>query len=907
VPVPILQTKLFAPPPGSNQVDRPRLIQRLEQLLNSAVRLSLISAQAGSGKSTLLGGWLAASNVRAAWLSLDAADNDLLRFWTYALAALRTVQPTLAQSIWQGFQAPSPPRPLSSEAAQAFLTNLLNEIAAQPDRLVLVFDDYHVISDYAIHETLAFVVDHLPETLKIVIASRADPPLPLHRWRVRGQLLELRAADLRFTPDEAAIFLNERMGLTLTRDDVLALDARTEGWIAGLQLAAVSMQGRRDAHSFIQAFTGSHRFVLDYLVEEVLNRQTPEVQTFLLHTSILDRLCGPLCDSVVDRVGSQAVLESLEKSNLFLIALDDDRQWSRYHHLFSELLRARLQQQQPDLIPVLHRRAADWFERQGQVVDALPHALAARDFEHVADLIERHFATLMTRGEMSTVLHWIKLLPADLAQRRPRLLVGQGWIHAFAGHVSLVEPLVQQAEQLMHTQPEAGHSQSVRGNVASMRSFVAQIAGDDARAIELAHEADRLLPPDEYIPRSLIPYTLGRGYRAQGEMIKSTTYFEELVQVGHSAGIWTLSVAFYELAISCKLRGELHRANAIYAEAIEQLVAHNARTMGAAASVDVGLSDLLREWNDLDRAQTLAREAVEHMRPWSNPLNLVAGYTNLVRVLESSGDLDGAWAAWREGDRIRRQFAMMPALSSNLDVYGVRLWLATGQLSDAEHWVTRWLSQLDEQRGMLTRELEAIHAGHVLLALNRPHEVITALAPYGEDATRQHRHGRLLQSLVLQALAQRASGQNAAALATLERALRLAEPENYTRLFLDEGEGMRLLIADFRLLIERQPPDSNTTRLTSYAKRLLTLFPTDAVEREINNQQSAVDNLLEPLSDRELEVLRLLAAGLSNSQIADRLVVAVGTIKTHVHNIYGKLGAQNRARAVTRATELHLL
>lgn len=904
MPAPILQTKLFAPVLNLNWVDRPPLVRRLDQSRHTPTRLILISAQAGSGKSTLLSGWLAASRVPAAWLSLDTSDDDLLRFWTYVLAALRTVRPELGQSLWLELQAPAPTAPLSIDAAQAIVTSLLNEIAAQSDRLVLILDDYHVISNPAIHETVAYVIERAPATLQIIIASRADPPLPLHRWRVRGQLLELRAADLRFTPDEAAIFLNDRMGLTLTREDVLALEARTEGWIAGLQLAAVSLQGRRDAHDFIQAFTGSQRFVLDYLVEEVLSRQPPEVQMFLLHTAILERLCGPLCDHVVDRAGSQAILESLERQNLFLITLDEDRQWSRYHHLFGELLRARLQQQQPELPPVLHRRAAEWFEQQGQVVEALPHVLAARDFEQVADLMEQHFATLMTRGELSSLPRWIKLLPADLAQRRPRLLVGQAWIHTFAGHVQLVEPLAEQAERLVRAIRDEPLTRSVLGNLASIRSFVAQIAGDDERAIELAHEADRLLPPDEFIPRSLIPYTLGRGYRAQGEMDKSLTYFESLVNIGQRAGIWTLSVAYYELAISCKLRGELNRAHAIYQAAIEQLTEHNARTMGAAASVDVGLSDLWREWNDLDRAQTLARDAVDHMRPWSNPLNLVAAYTNLVRVLETCGDFDGAWAAWREGDRVRQQFAMMPALSSNLAVYGVRLWLATGRLAEAQQWVEDWLKRSPD-RALLTRELEAIHAGRVLLALDRPHDALDVVLPYVEDAARQHRHGRWLHSLVIVALAQQALHQTTAALATLERALYWAEPENYTRLFLDEGEKMRVLIEDFRLLIEKRPASApDRARLGRYLDRLLAQFPAFT---SISDQPSPLNTLLEPLSERELEVLRLLAAGLSNAQIADRLVVAVGTVKTHVHNIYGKLGAQNRAQAVTRATELRLL
>lgn len=902
MPVPLLQTKLY-PPPDVNWVRRPGLIQRLDEALRSGVRLSLVSAQAGAGKSTLLSSWAAAQP--AAWLSLDADDNEPTRFWTYALTALRRLYPGLAAGLWQDLTAASAAP--SAEALRALLSGLLNEIAALPDRVALILDDYHTINHTDIHDTVTFVIDHLPPTLQIVIATRADPPLPLGRWRVRGQLLELRAADLRFTPDEAAVFLNERMGLNLTRDDVVALEARTEGWIAGLQLAALSMQGRRDTHEFVQAFTGSHRFVLDYLVEEVLNRQPPDIQTFLLHTSILDRLCGPLCDAVADRAGSQAVLDQLQRSNLFLIALDDDRFWARYHHLFADLLRARLQQLQPTSVPQLHRRAAAWLEQQGYVVEAMPHALAAGDLELAADLIERHMVALMTRGEMSTLLRWLKLLPETVTRRRPWLLAAEGWIYTFAGSVELVEPLAKQAEQLLREQTpdDAGPRSiaSVAGNLAAMRAFVAQIMGDDERAIELARDADRLLPPDEHVARSVIPYTLGRGYRMQGEMFISTGYFETLLQVGKSAGIWTMAAAYHELAISYKLRGELRRAHTLYLEALQQLDAHHARRMGAAAKIDIGLGDLLREWNELDRARPLIAEAVERMRPWSNPLDLVVGYTHLVRVLESAGDFDEAWAAWREGDRVRRAFAMMPFLSINLDLWGVRLWLATGRLVEAQQWVEAWLKTAGGEYALLTRELEAIQAARVLLALDRSAEAIEVLSPYLDDAARQQRHGRLLQMLALLAIAQQQLGRTPEALTTLARALTLAEPEDYVRLFVDEGEPVRRLLIEVRAQIDgRAASSEQRARLLPYIDRVLAAFKTAAPAAAASNQ-----SLIEPLSERELEVLRLLAQGLSNAQIADRLVVAVGTIKTHIHNIYGKLGAQNRAQAVTRANELHLL
>lgn len=911
---PLLATKLYLPHPPAHFVSRPRLIDRLNA--EGDTRLILISAAAGSGKTTLLSEWIAPSltlSRRAgegiAWLSLDEGDNDPARFWTYVIAALQTRHPSLGAAARSLLASPQP------APAESILTPLLNDLTALTDPIVLVLDDYHVIESRAIHDGLTFLLDHLPPQLRVILATRSDPPLPLGRLRARGQLLELRAADLRFTPQEAAEFLNRVMGLGLTPDDLAALEARTEGWIAGLQLAALSLQGRSDAPAFIRTFTGSHRFVLEYLVEEVLNRQTPDVQAFLLQSAVLDRLCSSLSDTVLERHDSQAVLQALDKANLFLLPLDDQHEWYRYHHLFAELLRARLQQLSPDVIPVLHRRAADWFDEQGYGVEAVKHTLAGHAYERLGDLLEKYTVLLMTRGEMTTLVKWINALPPEVMQRRPYLLISLGWIYTFAGQIEKVEPLLQQAErQLQESALLAANADArgvgslglaqtpdaLRGSMMSMRAFIAGIVGQIDRAVEYAQEADRLLPSDDYISRSIVPYTLGRMYRIRGDMLPAIAKFEELLEVGEHAGLWTWSVAIYELALTYKLHGRLRKAEALYQEGWRVLDQQGVRQLGAMAKVDCGYSDLFREWNDLDRARELAQAAVDHMQMWRNPQDVTVGYTNLARVLLTCGDLDGTRRACEAAEQVQRQYQLIPVLISNIEQCRVRLWLAEDRLSEALQWAEDHLQRPTDDT-LFTREVEALLMAHVFLKAGQADRVLPLLASFASSAETQERTGRLIENLVLQAVVFAAIDEPDRALAALEKALTLAEPEGYVRVFVDEGAALKLLIADCRVLIAQQP---DRARLLNYADRLLEAFSPSEV---ISSQKSTINNLIKPLSERELDVLRLLAQGLSNTAIADRLVVSVGTVKSHVHHIYGKLGVQSRTQAILRAKELQLL
>jgi len=966
----LLQTKLYTPSPRPNLVARPRLVERLWEALRSGQRLILVSAPAGSGKTTLLSEWISdfrletglesqryqnlkikIENLKFCWLSLDEEDNDPVRFWTYWIAALQTRLPGLAQGMAEVLRSPQAPD------IQPVITSLLNEIAALPERVALVLDDYHAITEKTIHAGVAYWLEHMPPQCCLAISTRVDPPLPLVRLRARSQMTEVRMRDLRFSPGEAADFLNEIMGLGLTPDDVAALEQRTEGWAVGLQLAALALQAsgvtqdRAGTQRFIQAFSGTQRHILDYLAEEVIERQPEGVQEFLLNTSILERMCGPLCDAVMgdgetgDRglaaqeipyplppspfPNGQAILEYLERANLFLVPLDDERRWYRYHHLFSELLRARLKSRRPESAPALHLRAAEWHQQAGLAAEAVSHTLAAREFERAAGLIERHTTTVLARGEMSTLRSWIKALPEAVVIKRPRLCVALGWILTFAGELHTVEPLLQQAERTLGvsaashdqardvfapdsppaTQIETTETRDILGNIASMRAFIAGIAGEDARAIQLAQQAARLLPEEDYIARSVIPFTQGRSYRSQGDLERAAQAFVELVQVAESASIWTLAVAWFELASTCKIQGRLRQAEAIYREALRRIEEQGAARYGTVAKVDSGLADLLREWGDLENARRMAVEALERMKTWGNPHDLVIGYTTLARILESLGDIEAGLAVLEQADLVRRRFHLFPPLASMIDTGRVRLWLAQGNLEQAGRWLRE--SRPGQAGTPLIRELEQITQARLLLAQGEADQAANLLSRLAQAAEAGERTGRLIEMLALLAIALSEMKESTRALQVLEKCLALAEPQGYMRIFLDEGEKMREMILDFRLQIEKRAqagrPEA-TGALLAYADRLLAAFP---APDQISLPQSKISDLkskiLAPLSERELEVLRLVAAGLTNRQIAQRIVVAESTVKKHINHIYDKLAVRSRTQAIARARELGLL
>jgi LuxR family maltose regulon positive regulatory protein len=876
VSAPLLKTKFHIPLLRSEFVSRPHLLERLDEGLHPGCKLILISAPAGFGKTTLLSEWAGGVGQPVAWLSLDKGDNDLNRFFAYLLAALQRIDPQIGQTAQAILQAPQPPAP------EALLTTVINDMADTAQPFTLVLDDYHHLEARPVHDTLAYLLQHSPPHVHLVLATRADPPLPIARLRGRGQLIGLYQADLRFTAEEAAEFLNRVMGLDLSVEDVTALEKRTEGWIAGLQMAAVSMRGRKDVSGFIKAFSGSHRFILDYLVEEVLEQQRGDVQEFLLKTSILERMTAPLCDLITDRDDSQSILESLEAANLFLVPLDEERCWYRYHQLFADLLRQLLQREARNLMPELHRRASKWYERSGLIPEAVSHVVVAGEFERAADLVEQTAWAMLTRGECTTLLGWLDALPDDLVRARPRLGVFRAWALAFAGRLDSV------ASCLAHVDV-----QHVRGEVAAVRAFVAGVRGDVRRTIEFAHQASENLPEENLFLRAIVALNLGAAYWLSGDLTAASRALTETIRLSRVADQTYLTmVATTTLGHIQEMQGLLHQATETHREALQLADASSSRPVPFAGMAHVGLAEVLHEWNDLENARRCALEGIRLSELGGRVSYVLAGNIILGRVCHAQGDVDGALEVIQTAERLaqRHGFAYMSAEVAELRA---RLWVRQGNTAAASQWAQEHrLTSVDEISLTLAHEMEQIAVARVLVTQGEHGEALELLAQLQEAAEAAGRMKNAIKILALQALAFQIQGDSEQALSALERALTLAEPEGYVRTFVDEGEPIARLVR--RALSQGIALD--------YGARLLAAFG-----EEVELKPPAMESMVEPLTERELEVLRLIVAGLSNPEIAEELFIAVSTVKSHVNHIYGKLGVSNRVEAVTRAQSMGLL
>ncbi len=898
---PILKTKLYMPPVPPEMVRRPRLVERLKEGLGR--RLVLISAPAGFGKTTLLSECFTSCGMSVGWVSLDSDDNDPSRFWAYFIAALRRIYPGVGEAALEMVDSPQVP------AYDRLLTGLINEIPesggppGQP--AVMVLDDYNVIEEKSIHKGLAFLVERMPAPLHLVISTRVDPPLPLARLRVSGQLCEIRTGDLRFTPEEAAALLNDLMGLGLSEEDMALLDARTEGWVTSLQMAALSMRGRDDVSvsSFVASFGGSHRYVLDYLSEEVLHRQTAGIQSFLLETSILARLTGPLCDAVTGRKDSREVLKRLEESNLFLVPCDDERTWYRYHSLFADLLRQRLQEQGERRVRLLHGRASRWCEHQGLVDEAIYHALGARDDERAVGLIEKAAESTLMRSEVNTFLGWVEALPDEVVHRRPRVCAFTAWALLLSGR-----PLAAIEEHLMAA-AESDPAGLASGEVAMLRAFMAALKGDTGESTELAGQALRLLPRESSFLRNMVACNLGLVYMLTGDVGPARPVFEEAVRVGRETGNLMLTViGLNRLAELHATRGRLHEARACYDSILALAVDAKGDLSPVAGSALVGLGDLLREWNDLESARDRLTQGIDLMAK-AQGAGAALGYLALAQTRQAEGDVPGACESAEKARQLALAFDATDLDDIEVAVCDAGLCLARGDIEGAARWAGE--SGLAQTPGRTrtkgggplpyaVRELQHIMWARVLMAQGRADEALEILDPLLLAAEGLGRTGSVIRMLIQKALAFQARGDNLRATKPLERALSLAEPGGYVRVFLDEGEPMR------RLLRRTAAPGD-------YAQRLLAAFPAPdaaalrAEAPSAGQARGAQGILVEPLSDREMEVLRLVAAGRSNRDIADELCLAMGTVKKHVYNIYGKLGSRRRTEAVIRARELGLL
>jgi len=908
---PILATKLFVPPPRPGVVHRPRLIERLNEGLHR--RLTLICAPAGFGKTTLLSEWLSGCQQPAAWLSLDEGDNDPTRFLAYLVAALQTIAADIGEGVLGSLQSPQPP------PTESILTALLNEITTVPDDFVLVLDDYHVTDAEPVNNALTFLIGHLPPQMHLVIATREDPHLPLARLRVRGQLTELRAADLRFTLTEAAEFLEGVMSLDLSEEDIAALGERTEGWIAGLQLAALSMRGREDVSGFIRAFAGDNRYIVDYLVEEVLQRQPERIRSFLLQTSILDRLSGPLCDAVTGQENGRGMLEALKRGNFFVVPLDDKRHWYRYHHLFAEVLQAHLMAEQPDRVPALHRRASEWYEHNGSRADAIQHALAAEDFERAADLIEPAVPAMRRSRREATLLGWLRALPDELVRFRPVLSVGYASALLSSGELEGVEARLRDAERWLDTtadmreRPKASSAEMVvvdeeefrrlPGTIAVARSAHALALGNAPESATYARRALDLAPEDDHLTRGGAAGLLGLASWTSGDLETAHrrwhTYSALVLRAGNISDAISGAIARADMRIA---QGRLHDAMGIYEHALRLATEQGAPVMRGTADMHVGMSELLRERNDLEAAARhlqRSRELGEHTGLPQNPYRWRVA---MARIREAQGDLGGALDLLDEAERLYVS-DFFPNVRP-VAALKTRVWVRQGRLTEALGWARERSLSAHDDLGYL-REFEHITLARVLLARYESdreersiHEAMGLLERLQKAAEEGERMGNVIEILVLQALAHEAQGDIPAALEPLQRSLTLAEPEGYVRIFVDEGIPMARLLHE--ALSHGVEPE--------YIRRLLAAFPVAEPEQTTSSPSRVSDSeLVEPLSERELEVLQLIAEGLTNQEVATRLYLSLHTVKVHARNIYGKLGAKSRTHAIAKGKALGIL
>ncbi|HRQ42552.1 MAG TPA: LuxR C-terminal-related transcriptional regulator [Chloroflexota bacterium] len=900
----LLQTKLFKPSLRPALINRTHLINRLNEslgigTLGFAVRLVLVCAPAGFGKTTLVSAWLADlttanpqfSGGVTAWLSLDESDNDPVRFLTYLIAALQTAVPGLGETAVKALQSPQPAPP------ETILTLLINEISQIDVSIVLVLDDYHVIAAPAIHLALSFLIEHLPPQLHLLITSRIDPALPLSRWRAHSQITEIRANDLRFTSDEVQRFFNQMMGLTLSNEEMAALEQRTEGWIVGLQLAALSLQGRTDQADLIAAFTGSHRFIIDYLTEEVLSQQSNAVREFLLLTSILERMCGPLSNALTQTESGQQMLEYLEHHNLFLIPLDDSRLWYRFHHLFAEVLRQRLQKVYPSSTFELYRRASSWFEQNELVSEAIEYALKGQDWPNAGRLIEANIDQAQLRGEVATLLRWLAVLPDETFQTHPLLALTHAWLLVITDEFTIAERRLATVEKIVRSDSTLDSSTQTMllGQIAFVRTLSAlMLEYPGELTVATGQEALALLPESDLARRGFVFFTIGCAeYIDLGDIPTAEQSFQQALSLSHAAGdALTELMTWAHLSQALMIQGQIQAAGASCEKILQRVAESDWERVPAVGLCKVMHGRILYEQNELQAAEETLTQGIAEVERYALTRPVILGYILLARVKQAQGQsnkarelLDHAWSVIQKYN--------LKQITIPVAAYRAKLLLAFGDLGTA----VQWAREIEPTtHGSLNPALEYEHMAfvRVQMAQGRLVEAQQLLARLLPPAEAAGRVTRIIEMLLLQAVIAARLQDEAQAMASLERALVLGEPEGFVRSFVDEGEPLRLLLLVYR--------DQAKDHLLAYTNRLLAAFPLPG-----SQPTPQLDSFLDPLSDRELEVLRLVANGASNREIADELILAVTTVKKHVSNIMSKLNASSRTQAAAEARSLGLL
>jgi LuxR family maltose regulon positive regulatory protein len=891
----LLATKLYIPPPCPILVFRPRLAATLSKAMTS--RLTLVSAPAGYGKTTLVSSWLHETNIPSAWLSLDEADNDPIRFLQYLIAALQKILPSVQPDLLSVLQEKGP------SPFNTLLNIIINEIAGCATPFILVLDDFHVIQAQPVLEMITYLLEHGSPQMHLVLLSRTDPPLPLPRLRVRYQLVDIRADQLRFTRDEIAYFLIEVMGLKLSLDDIAAMEARTEGWIAGLQLAAVSMLGVNDAHGFVSAFTGSHYYIMDYLTEEVFKSVPERVSLFLLQTSILERMCGALCEIVVEpgiikQTDGQAMLEDLERMNLFLIPLDDERRWYRYHHLFAEVLNRHLERLYPSQSAELNRRASQWYSQNGIIPEAIQHSLAAGDTDRATQLIEQNGVPLLIRGEVTTLLNWIESVEPH-SHAHPWLYIFKAWAFALTGHLDRVEGMLRTADELISRLEPTQEVRIMQGAMAAARAFRANLQGEALVAADFARQALGCLPDIDLVSRSLrtVSYALlGDASSLSGNLEEAQQAYLEAARIGQAAGdVHLVIVNNSNLASILIELGALRQAARVYNDTLRIATRPDGQKSIIAGRVYGELSQVSYEWNLLEDAFQFAQQCLTLCRQWGNMDLQAVGYIMLARLEYLRPHPEKFQNAMQAAEQMLNGFDLAPKYSVWVRSALARLSIAQGNLEKASHLIRQSGSHPGSMNG--AADISYLQEP-IVLVMVRLHiakgEYNGALALSQrllQKAEAEKRLGRVIEILVLQSLAFQGKRDIDQALSVLKKALSLARPEGYTRVFLDEGEPMAKLL--YQAKVHRMDQE--------YASELLS-----ALGKAPGTEAQPTQRLIEPLTARELEVFKLIEAGCTNQDIADGLVISIPTVKRHISNLYAKLGAKSRAQAISLGRGLRL-